>query len=90
MHLRRTLDPVIPHQVASPQSLAPFHRTTSPYQTKPLTNSHPRTPERMPQKIPGAWGLAPTSKKHCSQSETNYTNPNSLYTNPNSLLSQKG
>ena len=24
----------------------------------------------MPNKIPGAWGLAPTSKKHCSQSES--------------------
>ena len=28
MHLRRTLDPVIPQQVASPQSLASFHRTS--------------------------------------------------------------
>jgi putative transposase len=37
----------------------------------------------IPHKIPGAWGLAPTSKQHCSRSETNYTNSNSL-------LSQKG
>jgi len=34
-------------------------------------------------KNPGGVGAGPTSKQHCSQSETNYTNPNSL-------LSQKG
>ena len=67
---------------AEPDSVSPDN-VTIPYQTKPLTNSHSRTPERMPQKIPGVWGLAPTSKQHCSRSETNYTNPNSL-------LSQKG
>ncbi len=37
----------------------------------------------IPQKIPGAWGLAPTSKQNCSRSEINYTNSDSL-------LSQKG
>ena len=29
----------------------------------------------MPKKIPGVWGLAPTSKENCSRSEsTTYTN----------------
>jgi hypothetical protein len=27
--LRRTVDPAIPRQVASPQSLTPLHRTTA-------------------------------------------------------------
>ena len=32
---------------------------------------HPPSDTRaMPQKIPGAWGLAPTSKENCSRSET--------------------
>ena len=31
---------------------------------------HPSDTRVMPQKIPGAWGLAPTSKQNCSRSET--------------------
>jgi len=39
--------------------------------TESVPQQHPPSDTRaMPQKIPGAWGLAPTSKKDCSRSES--------------------
>jgi hypothetical protein len=39
--------------------------------TETIAWQHPPSDTRaMPKKIPGAWGLAPTSKQDCSRSET--------------------
>jgi putative transposase len=35
-----------------------------------VSPKHPSDTRAMPKKIPGAWGLAPTSKQNCSRSET--------------------
>jgi putative transposase len=65
---------------AEPDSVSPDNATIT--DSAPTTQP-PSDTRAIPQKIPGAWGLAPTPKQNCSRSETNYTISNSL-------LSQKG
>jgi hypothetical protein len=49
-------DAVIPREVVSPQSFLPFHHALLVY-TRTTSIEH----QAIPQKIPGVWGLAPTS-----------------------------
>jgi len=50
---------------AEPDSVSPDTMMLS----DSVSPKHPSDTRAMPQKIPGAWGLAPTSKENCSRSE---------------------
>lgn len=52
---------------AEPDSVSPDEPSLA---HSTANQQHPSDTRVMPKKIPGAWGLAPTSKENCSQSES--------------------